>query len=76
VSATATTDALADARLLCQAHGLFITEVTDDVWDKTLNCKRYVRAFVVYRKVPNGRPARCGKRRDPAQLLAYVRTLI
>jgi hypothetical protein len=77
VSGTATTDPLADATQLAKQHGLFITQVTDDVYDHALNCKRFVPAWVVYRSAPKGcRPIRIGKRRNPRALLAFVKKLI
>src|SRR5260221_5787378 len=77
VSGTATTDPIADAKQLCEQRGLFITQVTDHVYDKALGCSRYVQAWVVYRKAPKGcRPSRLGKKRDPVQLLSFIKTLI
>lgn len=71
------TDPLAHARHLAKLHGLFIVDVTDDIFDKALNVWRYVPAWVVYRKGANGsRGVRLGRRRDPAALLRFVRTLI
>jgi hypothetical protein len=61
---------LEDARELARAHRLFIVEVSDRVRGK------YVRGWVVYRKTGEGcRPARLGRRRDPAALLGFVRLL-
>jgi hypothetical protein len=49
---------------------LFVVEVSDRVRGK------YVRGWVVYRKTGEGcRPARLGRRRDPAALLGFVRLL-
>jgi hypothetical protein len=77
VSGTATTDPLADATQLAKQHGLFITEVTDDVYDFDIGRMRYVPAWVVYRSAPKGcRPIRIGKRRNPRALLAFVKKLI
>ena len=58
---------LEEARALCRAHHLFIAEVRDKVGE------RWVLGWVVYRDLgENIRPARLGRRRDPAQLLRFV----
>lgn len=63
--------ALEQARALCRLHrDLFIADVTDRVRGQ------YVHGWVVYRRVGEGiRPTRLGRRRDPVQLLRFVRQL-
>ena len=77
MSDTSTADPIADAKDLAKAHRLFIIERHDYVYDKKRYERRYVTVWIVYRRLGEGvRPARLGKRRDPAALLRYVRTLI
>jgi hypothetical protein len=74
---TSTADPLADALEICERHGrLFIKVDTDRVWDRDANCYRYPRCWKVFRKLPGGRSAFLGQRRDPAQLLLFVRKLV
>lgn len=77
MSGTSTADPLADARHLCRNHGLFIAEKTDRVFDRKRGTHRVVTVWIVYRKTGEGsRPVRLGKRRDPGELLRFVRKLI
>lgn len=59
-------DALMLARKLARENHLFIVEVS----------QKGVPAFVLYRKKlhPGGRATRLGRRKDPGELLALVRT--
>ncbi len=57
-----------EARELAKAHHLYIVEVHDKTGDKLIT------AYVVYRQAVNGTPKqRLGKRRDPADLLRFVK---
>jgi hypothetical protein len=77
VSDTSTADALSIAHDLCEKHGgIYFKRDTDNVWDASINNYRYPPCWKVFRKLPGGRSTYLGKRRDPAALLRYIRSLI
>jgi hypothetical protein len=78
VSATSApeTDPLADAHAIAKAHHLFILERRDRVYDRRERCHREVTVWIVYRRSAHGAHVRLGKRRDPAELLRFVRRCV
>lgn len=58
------------ARELAKQHDLYIVEVQDK------HGERYFTAYIVYRKsADQARGIKCGKRRDPHDVLALVRSI-
>lgn len=69
-------DALEQARLLAEAHRLRIVPVSQRIGFDELRRPIYGPAYVVYRKgAPGCGGVRLGRRRDPRELLAFVRKL-
>jgi hypothetical protein len=63
------------AYYLAKRNGLYIVSVSERV--DPAQPGKYVTAYVVYRKTAEGqRGTRLGRRRDPAQLLAFVKQII
>lgn len=70
------TDPLAHAKELCRSHGLFIVEKRDRIYDRRELVHREVTVWIVYRELAGRGRTRLGKRRDPAALLRFVRSLV